>query len=77
MRSWLSLVLLCLSPTNPSFSVQLLEVNKQWDQHFRLMKQQYEQKVAWETWEVTAELGSSAVLSTPPASRLLLPSRQL
>lgn len=24
---------------------QLLEVNKQWDQHFRSMKQQYEQKV--------------------------------
>lgn len=24
---------------------QLLEVNKQWDQHFRSMKHQYEQKV--------------------------------
>lgn len=24
---------------------QLLEVNKQWDQHFRAMKQKYEQKV--------------------------------
>lgn len=24
---------------------ELLEVNKQWDQHFRLMKQQYEQKI--------------------------------
>lgn len=26
-------------------SLQLLEVNKQWDQHFRSMKQKYEQKV--------------------------------
>ena len=25
--------------------MELLEVNKQWDQHFRSMKQQYEQKV--------------------------------
>ena len=40
-----SLYLRCLSLANPSLSPQLLEVNKQWDQHFRSMKQQYEQKV--------------------------------
>ncbi len=31
----------------PRLAPQLLEVNKQWDQHFRSMKQQYEQKVTW------------------------------
>lgn len=36
-----SLVFLTPVPACP----QLLEVNKQWDQHFRTMKQQYEQKV--------------------------------
>lgn len=42
---WLSLVLLCFSLLTPVSPLQLLEVNKQWDQHFRSMKQQYEQKV--------------------------------
>lgn len=31
-------------------SPQLLEVNKQWDQHFRAMKQKYEQKVGLSAW---------------------------
>lgn len=33
-----------------SLSPQLLEVNKQWDQHFRAMKQKYEQKVGLSAW---------------------------
>lgn len=52
-----------LIPANPLLSPQLLEVNKQWDQHFRSMKQQYEQKVAWELWEVKAEPRFLAVVS--------------
>lgn len=39
---WSSSACLLLTPVSPP---QLLEVNKQWDQHFRSMKQQYEQKV--------------------------------
>lgn len=39
---WSSSAYLLLTPVSP---LQLLEVNKQWDQHFRSMKQQYEQKV--------------------------------
>ena len=31
-------------------SLQLLEVNKQWDQHFQAMKQKYEQKVGLRAW---------------------------
>lgn len=33
------------APANSTLYPQLLEVNKQWDQHFRAMKQKYEQKV--------------------------------
>lgn len=33
------------TPANSTLYPQLLEVNKQWDQHFRAMKQKYEQKV--------------------------------
>lgn len=43
---WLSILpssLMFLTPV--PVCPQLLEVNKQWDQHFRSMKQQYEQKV--------------------------------
>ncbi|XP_050013705.1 TNFAIP3-interacting protein 1 isoform X6 [Alexandromys fortis] len=46
---------LCMQPSSPKTEgagkkgiagqQQLLEVNKQWDQHFRSMKQQYEQKI--------------------------------
>lgn len=60
---WFSLVLPCLSPANSSLSSQLLDVNKQWDQHFRSMKQQYEQKVVWGLPGVKAEARFPAVLS--------------
>lgn len=61
-------MVLCLPPANPALSPQLLEVNKQWDQHFRSMKQQYEQKVVWELREVKAEPRVSAVVSASPAA---------
>lgn len=35
----------CWAPAQLGLCPQLLEVNKQWDQHFRAMKQKYEQKV--------------------------------
>lgn len=57
---------LLIFPTNPTLSPQLLEVNKQWDQHFRSMKQQYEQKVVWELREVQAETRFSAVVRASP-----------
>lgn len=61
------MVLLCLAPSNPHSPLQLLEVNKQWDQHFRSMKQQYEQKVVWELWEAKAAPGSQLLSAHPPA----------
>lgn len=43
---WCGFLALLLCVFNPAPACpQLLEVNKQWDQHFRSMKQQYEQKV--------------------------------
>lgn len=49
-------------------SPQLLEVNKQWDQHFRSMKQQYEQKVEWGDGDSWLSPRFLAVLSGPPRS---------
>lgn len=61
-----------LIPCNPALFPQLLEVNKQWDQHFRSMKQQYEQKVVWELREVKAESRElSCCQCIPPAAVLL------
>jgi len=47
---------------------ELLEVNKQWDQHFRSMKQQYEQKVVWGDGDSRLSPRFPAVLSGPPQS---------
>uniref|UniRef100_A0A3Q2KVG5 TNFAIP3 interacting protein 1 n=1 Tax=Equus caballus TaxID=9796 RepID=A0A3Q2KVG5_HORSE len=57
---------------------ELLEVNKQWDQHFRSMKQQYEQKALEEALSIQASPSSpSAAFGSPEGAAALLRKQEL